>query len=188
MFLFDFNGFLEELRNHENQDKKDTIEKYEKNFGPITWDIKDQIRYKEYISHFNVPNYETPAGSKDDFDWELLGQLAAWSFSSEVIMDYIEDNIEFVISVENGWSTIAKKISELLWYQVDRLYKIYIEEQMSLQNHIFENEKEKEEILAQREYKTKKRVLIVDRLSAKKEWEVKEKERNDQLSNLMDNL
>lgn len=188
MFLFDFNWFLEELRSHENPDKKETIEKYEKNFGPITWDIKDQVWYKEYISSFIIPTYETPVGSKEDFDRELLWQLAAWSFSSEVIVDYIEDNIEFVISVENGWTTIAKKISELLWYQVDRLYKIYIEEQMSLQNHIFENEKEKEEILAQREYKSKKWALIVDRLNAKKEWEVKEKERNDQLSNLMDDL
>lgn len=188
MFLFDFSGFLDELRNHENPEKKETIEKYETNFGPIAWDIKDQVWYKEYITNFSVPTYETPIGSKDDFDRELLGQLAAGSFSSEVIMDYIEDNLEFVISVENGWATIAKKISELLGYQVDRLFKIYIEEQMSLQNHIFENEKEKEEILAQREYKQKKWTLIVDRLNAKKEWEVKEKERNNQLSNLMDDL
>ncbi len=188
MFLFDFNGFLEELRTHENPDKKETIEKYEKNFWAIIWDIKDQVWHKEYISHFNVPSYETPSWSKDDFDRELLWQLAAWSFSSEVIMDYVDNNIEFVISVENGGSTIAKKVSELLGYQVDRLYKIYIEEQMSLQNHIFENEKEKEEILAQREYKEKKRALIVDRLTAKKDWEVKEKERESKLSNLMDDL
>ena len=188
MFLFDFKGFLEELRSHENPDKKETIEKYEKNFWPITWDIKDQIWYKEYISHFTVPSYATPVSSEEDFDWELLWQLAAWSFSSEVIMDYVEDNIEFVISVENGGTTIAKKVSELLGYQVDRLYKIYIEEQMSLQNHIFENEKEKEEILAQRDYKEKKRSLVVNRLNAKKEWEVKEKEREGKLSNLMDDL
>lgn len=32
MFLFDFDLLLDELRNHENQEKKDVIEKYEKNF------------------------------------------------------------------------------------------------------------------------------------------------------------
>lgn len=188
MYLFDFNGFLEELRGHENPEKKETIEKYEKNFGPIVGDIKDQIRYKEYVSEFEMVSYETPIWSKEDFDRDLLWQLAAWSFSSEVMIDYIDDKVEFVISVENWGTTIAKKVSELLWYQVDRLHKIYIEEQMSLQNHIFENEKEKEEIIAQREYKQKKWTLVIDRLNSKKEWEAKEKERSDKLSNLMDDL
>lgn len=32
MFLFDFNLLLEELRNHENSEKREVIEKYEKNF------------------------------------------------------------------------------------------------------------------------------------------------------------
>lgn len=32
MFLFDFNLFLDELRNHENAEKKEVVEKYEANF------------------------------------------------------------------------------------------------------------------------------------------------------------
>lgn len=189
MFLFDFDLLLEELRNHENKDKKEVIEKFEKNFWPVTWGVQDQTWYLEYVSKFQVIEYAMPFASKEDFDYDLLCQLAAASFSSEVALDRAEnDQIEYVISVENAGQTIAKKVSELFWYQIDRLFKIYCEEQMNLQNHIHENEQEKQEILAQRDYKLRQWKLRLDHLHGKKEKEVETKDRADKLWNLMDQL
>lgn len=189
MFLFDFNLFLEYLRNHENKDKKEVIEKYEENFWPITGDIKDQLWYKEYISLFDHVEYSVPFSSKEDFDYTLLAQLAAGSFSSEVLLDVNEEWLsEFVISVENGGQTIAKKVSELFGYQIDTLFKIYCEEQMNLQNHIHQNEQEKKEILAQRDYKLRQWKLRLDHLSVKKEKEQEKEKRSDKLDNLMGQL
>ncbi|MFA7284193.1 MAG: hypothetical protein WC004_00015 [Candidatus Absconditabacterales bacterium] len=188
MFLFDFDLLLDELRNHENQDKKEVIEKYEKNFGPVTGGVQDQTRYKEYVSNFDALEYAIPFASKEDFDWSLLCQLSAASFSSEVALDPSDEGVEYVISVENGGQTIAKKVSELFGYQIDRLFKIYCEEQMNLQNHIFENEQEKTEIMAQRDYKLRQWKLRLDHLKTRKEKETEQAERSDKLGNLMDQL
>jgi hypothetical protein len=91
MFLFDFDLLLEELRNHENKDKKEVIEKYEKNFGPVTGTVQDQNWYKEYVNKFQIIDYAIPFASKEDFDYGLLCQLAAASFSSEVALDRNEE-------------------------------------------------------------------------------------------------
>ena len=116
-------------------------------------------------------------------------QLAAGSFSSEVALDWNENGeIEYVISVENAGQTIAKKVSELFGYQIDRLFKIYCEEQMNLQNHIHENAQEKTEIMAQRDYKLRQWKLRLDHLNSKKEKEKEQEERADKLGNLMDQL
>ena len=56
--LFDFPAFIEELR--EKEDKKEIVEKYEKYFWKIQWDIKDQIWYKDYLSKFPFQSYLTP--------------------------------------------------------------------------------------------------------------------------------
>ncbi|MEI7557402.1 MAG: hypothetical protein WCJ45_00680 [bacterium] len=73
--LFDFQAFIEELR--EKTEKKQIVEKYETLFGTIQGDIKDQIRYKEYLIKFEALPYETPEELKNDFDWDLLEQLVA---------------------------------------------------------------------------------------------------------------
>lgn len=150
--------------------------------------MEDQLRYKEYINKFETVEYIIPFPSKEDFDWNLLCQLAAASFSSEVALDFSPDGIEYVISVENSGQTIAKKVSELFGYQIDRLFKIYCEEQMNLQNHIHENEQEKAEILAQREYKLRQWKLRLDHLKSRKEKELEQSERSDKLGSLMDQL
>ncbi len=189
MFLFDFDLLLEELRNHENKDKKEVIEKYEKNFGPVTGTVQDQNWYKEYVNKFQIIDYAIPFASKEDFDYGLLCQLAAASFSSEVALDRNEEwAISYVISVENAGQTIAKRVDELFGYQIDRLFKIYCEEQMNLQNHIHENEQEKQEIFAQRDYKLRQWKLRLDHLQSKKDKEVETKDRADKLGNLMDQL
>lgn len=86
--LFDFQAFIEELR--EKPEKKQIVEKYEKLFGPIQGEIKDQIRYKEYLSKFLPMEYKAPEELKNDFDWDLLQQLVVGSFSSDYEIKKIE--------------------------------------------------------------------------------------------------
>jgi len=73
--LFDFLAFIEELR--EKAEKKQIVEKYEKLFGPIEGDVKDQVRYTEYLSKFPPLEYKLPEELKTDFDRDLLEQLVA---------------------------------------------------------------------------------------------------------------
>jgi len=83
--LFDFQAYLMEMR--DKAEKKETVEKYEKQFGPIAGDIKDQIWYTEYVSTFKACPYMIPEELKNDFDRDLLMQLVAASFSSEGTLD-----------------------------------------------------------------------------------------------------
>ena len=138
LFLFDFPAFIEELRSKD--EKKEIIEKYEKyvlNGEKITGDIKDQKWYKDYLSKFQpVPNYKVPEDLEDDFDWALLFQLIAGSFSSVYRLSYPqadEDKSilpELLIKVSHGDATAEKTVSELWSFQVLKLFEIYIEEQI----------------------------------------------------------
>ncbi len=186
--LFDLQKFIQELR--ENEEKKEMLEKYEKLFGNIQWDVQDQIWYKEYLINFKPIDYILPNESKDDFEWNILTQLVAWSFSSEVVLSYAVDKWlpEMIISVENEWKSIAKMVSELWWFQILRLYEIYVEEQMNFQIHFAEDEKEKEDIQSQRDYKFRKRWMILDNMDRQIEEEKNTKEKENKLSNLYDQL
>lgn len=171
--LFDFQKFIADLR--ENEEKKEVIEKFEKYFGPVTWWIRDQNRYNIYVNKFKSLSYSVPDELKDDFDRALLMQLVAASFSSDWLIEWVEDKDlpEFVISVQSWDQVVVKKVSELRWFQILRLYEIYLEEQMNLQILIAEDDeqKEKEEekneknaILAQRDSRTHRRSIVLDNL------------------------
>ena len=116
--------FVQELR--ENPEKKEVVEKYEKMFGEITWDIQDQLWYKEYCSLFPSTKYLVPDELANDFDWDLLMVLVWSSFSSDWLFEVVDwkDFPEFVISVQSGDQVVVKKVSELRWFQVLRLYEI----------------------------------------------------------------
>ena len=140
--LFDYQKFIEKLSKHEDHSKRLIFEKY-RNFYPnsLMNDITDQIWFKEYVVKFdNLGTYKVPPLWKEDFNWELLNQLFAASFSSEVSIFVNEGSLVTVkISVENDGKIITKSIEELYPFQIDRLFEIYIEEQMNLQNHWQEN-------------------------------------------------
>lgn len=147
-------------------EKKETVEKYEKIFWPIVGDIKDQSWYTDYITQFPPIQYAVPEELAEDFDWDLLCQLVAWSFSSDASVDtQVEEWKEhpnFVIAVQSWDQHVVKKISELRGFQILRLYEIYIEEQMNLQIIMSEEESEKEAILAQRESRLQRWKLILE--------------------------
>ncbi len=179
--LFNFQKFINDLR--ENAEKKEVIEKYEKFFGTIEWEIQDQLWYTEYVWKFSSCDYIVPEELKEDFDWVLLMQLVAASFSSDWYIEVPEDKdiAEFVISVQSGDQVVVKKISELRWFQILRLYEIYAEEQMNLHVLTAEDEKEKEAIAQQREAKQQRRTLVIQNMekdilvkqeSAEKEWKI----------------
>ena len=140
-YLFSFQNFIEELRS--NKEKKKSVEDYEKYVlkdKKIEGDVKDQKWYKEYLSKFvPVPKYHVPEELEDDFDWDLLFQLIAGSFSSEYRWAYNNDKSavqavlpELIVTVTSGGQKIEKRISELWSFQIIRLFEIYCEELMQL--------------------------------------------------------
>lgn len=162
--LFDFHAFIEELR--ENEKKKEIVEKYEKYYGKITGEVKDQRYYKEYLINFKMLPYDVPEELKDEFDWKLLSQLIASSFSSECSLKVTKDKKlpTFNIVVAAGDQTVDKSVAELWSFQVLRLYEIYIEENMNLQTLMKYDGKEAQVILSQRQTrleKWRKHVLVV---------------------------
>jgi hypothetical protein len=201
--LFDFLKYVDELR--EKEDKKTIVEKYEVLHGPFSWTLKDQIWFREYVSKFAPVEYQVPNLWKDDFDRDLLCQLVSASFSSEVLLDMKWEEIwlpEMTISVENEGNVISKMVNELYPFQIDRLYQIYVEEQMNLQNHltesIKENEKgeewdksikaERDEIIAQREYRLKRWGLLLETMDRKVAVVADQKDREEKLGSLYDQL
>lgn len=186
--LFNFQTFIQDLR--ENPEKKEVIEKFEKFFGPIEWDIFDQNRYQEYVQTFPILNYLVPEELVNDFDWNLLMRLVSSSFSSDGLLNYVDDatDPEFVISVQSGDQVVVKKISELRGFQILRLYEIYAEEQMNLQILIAEDEKEKEAILAQRSSRFNRWKLVLDKLDKEQETTHANAEKEEKLDDLYSQL
>ena len=186
--LFNFKAFIDDLR--ENPEKKEVVEKFEKHFGPIQGDIQDQNWYQEYVNAFPVTPYSVPEELSKDFDWELLMRLVAASFSSDGLIDTVEDKDlpEFVISVQSGEQVVVKKISELRGFQILRLYEIYAEEQMNLQVLIAEDEKEKQAIVAQRDSRANRRKLVLDNLDKENMSKEHEAQKEGQLEDLYGQL
>ena len=187
--LFDFPAFIEELR--EKEDKKEIVEKYEKYFGKIQWDIKDQIWYTDYLSKFPSQSYLTPEDLEDDFDWDILQKLVIGSFSSDYELKQDEKNEwwELYIAVKSWDQSIVKTVSELWSFQILRLYEIYIEEQMNLQILMNEEsedgENEKDALLSEREVRLKKWNAVLDTLNRWKEAEAAKKDQEAALGDLM---
>lgn len=187
--LFDFPAFKEELRDKE--DKKEIIEKYERFFWKIQWDIKDQIWYTDYLSKFWSQDYLTPEDLEDDFDWDILQKLVIGSFSSdyELKQDEKDGNWELYIAVKSWDQSIVKTVSELWSFQILRLYEIYIEEQMNLQILMNEEneewESEKEALISERQVRLKKWNAVLDTLNRSKEAETAKKEQEATLGDLM---
>ena len=184
--LFDFPAFIEELR--EKEDKKEIVEKYEKYFWKIQWDIKDQVRYKDYLSKFPFQSYLTPEDLDDDFDWDILEKLVIGSFSSDYELKQDKDEWwELYIAVKSWDQSIVKTVSELWSFQILRLYEIYIEEQMNLQILMNEEdeENEKEALISEREVRLKKWNAVIDTMNRWKEAEAAKKDQEAALWDLM---
>lgn len=160
--LFNFQAFVDEMR--EKSEKKEIIEKYEALYGPVQWDITDQLRYKEYLVQFPFVSFLTPDELGDDFDWDLLQKLVVGSFSSDYELKWEAEKggNELYIAVKSGDQSVVKTVSELRSFQMLRLYEIYVEEQMNLQILRKEEEEEQGAIDAERMMRLKKWNAVID--------------------------
>lgn len=185
--LFDFPAFIEELR--EKEDKKEIVEKYEKYFWKIQWDIKDQVWYTDYLAQFSYQSYLTPEDLDEDFDWDILQKLVVGSFSSDYELKQDEKNgwWELYIAVKSWDQSIVKTVSELWSFQILRLYEIYIEEQMNLQILMNEDDEEgeKEALISERQVRLKKWNAVLDTMNRSQEAEAAKKEQEASLWDLM---
>ncbi len=188
--FFDFEEFIQFLREHPDENERKIVEEYEKHYWPIQWDIKEQIWYKEYVSKFKTLSYKIPEEYKEDFDWELLMQLVAASFSSDWLLEFNEweTQPEFLISVTSWDTQIVKKVSELFGFQIKRLYEIYVKEQMSLQNLMAESENDKDYIESQRVSRLERWQRILDKIESEQEKIKEEQEKKKKLEELMSQL
>jgi hypothetical protein len=129
--MFDFQTYIATLR--EQPDKKGIVEKYEKYYGPIQGDMKDQYWYQSYLSKFDYVTYAVPTYLQNEFDWETLLKLVAGSFSTRSKLKFDGDVPTFNIEVHSNESAIDKNIGELMSFQLIRLFEIYVEEVINLQ-------------------------------------------------------
>lgn len=136
---FNYINFINEKRN--DPKFSGVIADYENNIGPIKdriedepWFIRYGIKYLDLYRDFKVPD-----GLRSEFDWKLLFVLTCSSLSQDVkfitpnkvILNDLED-LDIQIKVESETQTAIKLISELNYSQIEKLYDIYIHEQMSL--------------------------------------------------------
>ncbi|MFA5747514.1 MAG: hypothetical protein WC872_00200 [Candidatus Absconditabacterales bacterium] len=186
--LFDFQAFIEELR--EKPEKKQIVEKYEKLFGPISGEIKDQVWYEEYLSKFETLEYLLPEELKSDFDWDLLQKLVIGSFSSDYELKKEEgkEAKELYIAVKSGDQSVVKTVSELRSFQILRLYEIYVEEQMNLHALKGEDENEKNAIEQEREMRLKRWQAVLSTIDKEELTQKSKKEQESKLTDLMGKL
>lgn len=165
-YLFDFQDFIQELREkwHEQIKEGSRKEEYLSILDSITEDTKfeDLPVYKDYISRFDVVGtfkyaeiigMKVPSDLEDDFDYTLLLQLVAASFSSdyELKLDLESQFVDLIITVKSGDQSVTKELQELWSFQIIRLFEIYIDEQLNLEGSRFESENDKAALELERE-------------------------------------
>jgi len=156
-YSFDFKTFVEEL--HQNDKKKEMLEKYEHLFGCLdAAKFEDQPFFKQYLSSFEIPaeltnNLAVNEKLAQDFDFGLLLCLVASSFSSEYSLTYDEQDgkIHLNISVTCGEQSLTKDLYSLWSFQIQKLYEIYIIEQMDLAVLATEDEQTEKDIKKERD-------------------------------------
>lgn len=177
--MFDFHKFIKGLE--EDEEKSEMVKKYRNYFSEmLEQPLQEQNWYQDYIEKFKVKSYEVPSELENKshasnlfWDWDLLMKLAAGSFSNDGILKFeINDDgkdqlPEFEINVTSGDQKVTKKVSELFDFQIIRLFEIYVEEQMTLQILIAEDEEqgknnEKNAILTQRQFRSIRWDIIFD--------------------------
>lgn len=118
--------------------------------------LKEQEWFKEYVSKFTGGlSYRVPCSLVEDIDWELLLMLVGASFSSSFQYGEEKEGVyELEIDVAMGNQVVIKRVSELSRMQLNKLFEIYIHEQIAMYKLIIEgDEREVKEINQQRESK-----------------------------------
>jgi len=137
---FDYKLFIEKNRGKEFM--QDVIIEYEETFGGFPdkleeeeWFIGNCLKYIDLYREYRVPDEV-----RDDFDWQLLFLLTCSSLAQDVkfivpnkvILDDRND-LDLQITVSGNKITVVKLVSELFGSQIEKLYEIYISEQLHLE-------------------------------------------------------
>lgn len=191
-FIFDFGTFVNDIR--QNEEEKKMVVAFEHHFGNLDGQRLEHMPfYKDYLSKIEIPSWiveklDIPYELKDDFDYELLLRLVAGSFSSSYVLIYDakKDQVTLRISVSNGNTCIEKNLQELWSFQIERLFEIYITEQMNLTVLTKEKDDEKTAIEMERKVKLLGFSKKVESLQRKKgqsiEYENSQKDFHDFIS------
>ncbi|NVO03159.1 MAG: hypothetical protein HXX09_10720 [Bacteroidetes bacterium] len=136
---FEFDSFIEELRENENEAKRKIIDDYEQTVGPLSPVLEENKFYIDYVSKFDVLEYNVPEESYlDGFNYPLLLRLIASSLSSEYDLVFlngcvINEKPDLNIIVLNSGQKLIRSIDSLWGFQIARLYEIYITEALLMQ-------------------------------------------------------
>jgi len=110
--------------------------------------------YKEYLSRFDTEDIdiELPI-TLDREDFDLLFKLIFASFSSSWHFELIENShrVRLVIYVQAEDKSTEKYLDELSFFQIRRMYEIYLNEQFGLETLRFESPYEKATVTNQRQ-------------------------------------
>ena len=145
--LFDFSAFIENLRCDEDIRRRSCFYEYEEVYGPISDNIRDCAFYKDYLRFIKPVKYKVPEEIEDDFNWDLLFQLVAGSFSSKYKLADGELYITCIDSSAGETVTLTRTVSKLWSYQIYRLFEIYLSEQISLSAMIYTLDSQSDEEL-----------------------------------------
>lgn len=170
--VFDYSTFFKSMI--KNPRKRETALKYELLFGNqegLT--VQDQPFYKDYLLQFKMP-FQVAIPDEGDYDWGLLLSLIFGSFYSEyslILEEGWKQNpvvipmVQLAITVHFEGESVTKYLDELFDIQIQRLFEIYVDEQMNTAI-IRQEEDGQETIDAQREQRVllyKKKSLMVIR-------------------------
>ena len=119
--------------------------------------LKELPFYKEYLRYFDVYGIvlQKPLFS-ETFDMDLLIKLIAASHSSTYDFELDEDGLRLAIQVSIETRSVKKYLDELDFLQIARMYSIYLNEMISLENLQYENDVEKSILIAQRKENLKR--------------------------------
>lgn len=139
IFTYSFEDHIASLRDGE---KATTVLKYEEHIEPLTdgMDVTGTAFYKKLRSMFDISSLlddfslTVPEYLESDYDYPLLLLLVLGSLSSRWELEPCKDGRSFrlKICVNAGGSKCEKYLDELVFYQIERLFEIYVEEQMNL--------------------------------------------------------
>ncbi|MFZ4520230.1 MAG: hypothetical protein ACOYNC_00915 [Bacteroidales bacterium] len=171
-YLFDLPGYLKELKL--SPEKEELVKNYESLVQPFKKirKFRDFPFYDPYLAKFLVVPYLVPEDCSDMFDWELLFRLMGCSLANEIDFEWIHSKglpemlIHVASSDKEGKAVeITNKVSELMSFQVLRLFEIYTEEMMVYEMLLREAESEEMLLTIEKIAQLKKNSDLVSRIN-----------------------
>ncbi|MCX6266527.1 MAG: hypothetical protein NTW16_04115 [Bacteroidetes bacterium] len=137
-YIFDLQKHLQQLKT--DGQKEDFVNRYEAFVQPLTGirEFSDFPFYEPFLAKMITVPYVIPEEFADHYDWELLFRLICATRATAVVFEWNRDKAlpELQISIPSETEEIPKakrvdKVSELMSFQVLRLFEIYTEELMN---------------------------------------------------------